>query len=422
MTKTFSMCFLLRCILDFVIVLAATNTMLAQSEKVVVLDHADSLIGLVIDGEQARQLVGNVRFHQDNIIVTCRRAVQYRESNKITFEGEAEVWDGKMRMVGSRGVYYGDTKIAEAFERVMLEESTTTLKAAYGKYFAEEKRAYFSTDVSVEDPISLMLCNELTYFREEQKSIAVGSVKITNNRNGLNIYGNHFENFKKQKFSRMTEQPMVVQIDTLSDGKRDTLIVRSKIMEAYQDTLERLIATDSVTITRGELAAEAGVCSFFTVLDSMILHKSPVIWYSTGEHGDNQVSGDSIFIKLQKRKLETVYVRGDAFTISRADSIYRNRFHQMTGQEIILRFSGDQIYSIDVDRTATSLYYLFDKARGNGVNKSTGDHVTILFSEGKVDALKVIGGTEGQYFPEKMILKRENDYNLPGFNWKERKK
>jgi lipopolysaccharide export system protein LptA len=379
-------------------------------------------MGLVIDGEAARRLVGNVKFHQGKIVVSCREAIHYKERNKIVAKGEAEFWDGTMRMVADSGAYYGNTKTLEAFNRVMLEESTTTLKASYGKYYADEKKAFFSKNVSVEDTSSLLTCNELTYFREEQKTIAIGDVKITDHRNGVTISGNHFENYRKKRFSRMTEHPLLFQVDTAGEGKHDTLIVRSSTMEAYQDTVERFIARDSVTITRAGLAAEAGLSVFYTVLDSMTLAKSPMIWYSSGTYDDNQVSGDSIFIKLRNRKLETVYVLGDAFAISRAESTYANRFNQMTGQEIVMRFEEGKIRGIDVDKTATSLYYLFDKQRGDGINKTTGDHVSIFFRDGKVDGIKVIGGAEGQYFPEKMIVDKESDYNLTGFIWKERRK
>lgn len=394
----------------------------AQGEKVIQLDYADSLIGLVIDGETAQRLVGNVKFHQGNIVVTCREAIQYKASNRITVTGEAEFWDGKMRMVTDSGVYYGNTKTAEAFNRVMLEESTTTLKARYGKYLADEKKAYFSEKVSVEDTSSLLTCNELTYYREEQRTIAVGDVIITDSRNGLTIAGNHFENFRKQKFSRMTEHPVVIQVDTAGERERDTLVVRSNVMEAYSDSVEKLIARDSVMITRAGLAAEAGIGIFYTGLDSLILTKSPMVWYSAGQNEDNQVSGDSIFIKLRKRKLETVDVRGFAFAISLADSGHADRFNQLSGQEIVMWFEESRIRGIEVDKTATSLYYLFDKGRGDGINKTTGDHVTFVFREGKVDAIKVIGGADGQYFPEKMVSGKESDYNLTGFNWKERKK
>jgi hypothetical protein len=234
----------------------------------------------------------------------------------------------------------------------------------------------------------------------------------------MTIFGNHFENFRQQKFSRMSEKPKVIQIDTSGQAIPETLTVTSMVMESYQDTVGRLVALDSVQITRNELAAEAGLSIFYTKLDSIVLHKSPFVWYTANRSQDNQVSGDSIFIKLKKRKLETVYVRGKATALSRADSLYVDRYNQMTGQEIILHFAESKIHRIDVDRTATSLYYLFDGEKPNGLNKTSGDHVAIVFTDGKIDKMKIIAGVEGQYFPEKMVKHRESDYNLQGFNWK----
>ncbi|MBI4809866.1 MAG: hypothetical protein HY800_00130, partial [Ignavibacteriales bacterium] len=304
-------------------------------------------------------------------------------------------------------------------ERVLLEDPRTILKSEYGKYYVNEKKAYFKGNVYIEDTASVVTADEVTYYRNEEKSIAEGNVKIVNERNSITIYGNHFENFKKQNYSKVTDNPKVIQIDTTSEGKQDTLIVKALTLESYQDTLERLIATDSVKITRNDLAAESGICTYFTELDSIILKKSPFVWYETGKYEDNQVSGESIFIKLKRRRLETVYVRGRAVAISRADTVYLQRFNQMTGQEIVLHFAEDKIQQINVVTTATSLYYLFDQAKPNGMNITTGDEIKITFTDGKIDKIKAISGVEGKYYPEKMIKDKESDYNLPEFNWRE---
>jgi lipopolysaccharide export system protein LptA len=394
---------------------------MAQQDKTVHLEHADSLIGLVVDGEQARQLVGNVIFTQGTIEVRCQRAIQYLATNRIALEGTPELRDGKMHMVATRGMYYADTKTAEGFDRVMIEESTTTLKARYGKYFANEKKAYFDTDVSVEDNQSVLTSNQFTYFRDDQRTIADGNVKIRSYKNNLTIFGDHFENFKKTKFSRMTGHPRFMQIDTASAGRYDTLNVEGGILESYQDSTERLVARDSVHIRRGTLVAEAGHCVMFTELDSLVLRKAPFVWYADSAAERNQLSGDSIFIKLFHRKLQSVNVRGSAFAISTTDTLYPARFNQMSGEEIIFHFDSSKIRQIDVDKTATSMYYLYEDGKGNGMNKTTGDHVTLVFRKGKFDKLKALSGVEGQYFPEKMIRSHEEDYNLTGFNWREPK-
>ena len=80
-------------------------------------------------------------------------------------------------------------------------------------------------------------------------------------------------------------------------------------------------------------------------------------------------------------------------------------------------FYNNKVQQVDVQRNATSLYYLSDNEQPNGVNKSSGDRIIIEFQKGKVDRIKIIGGVQGQYFPEKMIFAREQDYNLDGFRW-----
>jgi len=125
-----------------------------------------------------------------------------------------------------------------------------------------------------------------------------------------------------------------------------------------------------------------------------------------------------MFIKLEKRKLRMMYVHGHAFSISEADSLLRSRYHQISGQDMTMMFSNNKVDKMVVDRTATILYYLFDDKTPNGLNNTTGDHVTITFAGGKVDKLKVMGGVEGKYVPERLVTGRELDYNLAGFNWK----
>ena len=394
------------------------NAQSQQPGNIVILEHADSLVGLEINGEKARVLTGNVRFRQGNTTVSCDRATQYLVSNKILLEGTVEVHDDSLRLVGARGMYYSDTKTAEAFDRVLCVDPTTTLRSQYGKYYANDRKAYFRGNVYVEDTSSVLTSDELEYYRTDQHSIAGGNVKITNVKNGLTLYGDHFESYKQKKYSRMTGEPKLIQVDTAGAGKHDTLEVTSRVMESYQDTLERLVATDSVSIVRGGLFAQASESVFYTKLDSIILRHSPVIWYSQEEPGDNQVSGDSVFLKLKSRKLHTAYIEGRAIAISRADSSLRNRFNQMTGQEIILHFDADKIRQIDVNTTATSLYYLFDQGKPNGLNKTTGDHITMTFVEGKIDRISAITGVEGQYYPERLVKGRESIYNLDGFNFR----
>lgn len=401
----FVSCFFILCTISA----AQTN------DRIVVLNHADSLVGLVIGGEQARRLTGNVKFTQGKVVVTCDNAVQFLRTNKIDFDGHVVVRQDSLTMTAKRGTYHTNEKVIEAFEDVHLDDGKTTLQSDYGKYFVDEKKAYFTTNLTVHDSSTTLHSNELTYYRDAQKSIADGNVHIYNAENHITLIGDHFENDRAKNYSKMTINPMAVEVDTGSDGVLDTLIVTSRLMESYQDSMPRLVANDSVTLTRGGLSAKGGFSIFYTKADSVVFYKSPVVWYTRAAWETTQVTGDSMFVKLNKRRLERLYVHGRAFAISRADSLHHVRYNQMSGQDLTMYFLDNAIQNIEVDKTATVFYYAFDGKKPNGANKTSGDHVSIMFLDKKVNKIKVRGGVEGQYFPEKLIKNKESEYNLPGF-------
>ncbi|MDI6804160.1 MAG: OstA-like protein [Bacteroidota bacterium] len=411
--------------IPFVLCFISTNLFSQQDDKIIILNHADSLVGREINGESIRELIGNVQFSQGNVVVNCDKAVQYFKTNEVVLTGNVRVQDDTLVLNGKRGIYNSNDKTAEAFEGVYLEEGTRKLNADYGKYFIRERRVLFRNNVIVQDTGSTLLCNELFYFRDEKRTIARKNVIISDINNDVKTYSNYFENLGDYSF--LLDQPRIVQIDTTDEGTLDTLTIVSNEMYSYQDSLSRFIAIGKVIMRRGDVSAECGNSVYYSDADSIILRDKPFVWYEK-----TQVSGDSIFIKLTERKLEKIIVRGNAFAISLSDTNLQNRFDQMSGETITMIFFEGKIYNILVDVTATSLYYLYETEtsvadttvtvqKPNGINITSGDQITILFEDKKVEAIKILSGVEGKYYPENLVQDKESEYNLAGFNWRESK-
>jgi hypothetical protein len=188
------------------------------------------------------------------------------------------------------------------------------------------------------------------------------------------------------------------------------MVVESRIMQSFQDTTERFVAIDSVRMVKSDMSSRCGKATYFVHKDIIALQTHPIIW-----NGENQITGDSIRVLMEDKKLRNLWVKNRAMAISRVDTALPNRFNQLTGRELTMYFRADKLEQVDVQKNATSLYYLFDNNEPNGVNKSSGDRILIDFIGSEVDRIKVIGGVQGQYFPEKMIIHRELEYNLDGF-------
>jgi lipopolysaccharide export system protein LptA len=385
----------------------------AQS-KVVIVEHADSLVGKMIDGEEARELVGNVRFTQDQVQVWCDRATQFIRVGILHLTGNVVVQDDSVTMRAPRGLYDQSQRRAEAFDGVLLEDGKVTLTAREGEYFVGPKRAHFRKSVVVTDPSSTVMCDSLIYYRLEKRSLATGNVSVIDRVQKLSIHGTRLEHWSDRQYSKMTGNPELNQVDTSMAGVVDTLVVRSLEMESQRGEHRRMLARDSVRIVRGNLLAVADVAFFFPDGDSILLREDPVVWYEK-----SQVSGDSINVYMEEKQLHRVHVVGQVFAVTRNDSATFVRFDQLAGDSMAMHFEDRQLQRIEVNQRAMSLYHLYEGTAANGLNKTSGDNIIIEFDGGKASSITAVGGVEGQYVPENLLQGNEASFHLPGFLWRQ---
>jgi lipopolysaccharide export system protein LptA len=396
--------------LFLVVIFLVSGNALGQGKDDIILKHADVFAGKNVNGEDVRELTGNVHLVQGNVLVWCDRAVQHLSKNEVELMGRVRILRDTVTLTAKRGIYYGNTKKAVCEDGVRLETTHVILLADSGTYFTEEKKSFFHSHVRVIDSTTTIFSDKLTYLEKERESIAVHNVKVINADNNVKLFGDYLEHFDGTRYSRITEQPRLMQIDTSSKGVIDTLVVKSVLMESYDDSTKKLIATDSVAMARGPLSVRCGWARYFTQKQFIELHLEPVVWYD-----DNQASGDSITLFMSHNKLQHAVIRGRTFALSLSDSVYPARYNQLTGRKIEMFFQDDKLHEMAVDQNAISLYYLYDGKDPNGANKTSGDEITMTFLEGKIDLIRIVKGIEGTYYPESMVLKKETKYNLDGF-------
>ena len=380
-------------------------------ERPIRLIHADSLHGYTLGVDSYRDLVGHVVFQRGGTTLNCDRAVQNTTQDVVDLYGNVRVEDDTLTLRTKQARYSGKTNIVSSDSGVYLNDRRRTLTADRGTYNTDTKVAQFFGHVYVRDSVSQLTSEQLTYFRNEEKSIADIDVKIKSLDNNVTVDGFHFEDYSKKNYSMITGEPLLTQIDTSSDGKIDTLMITSLTMEAHRDSVsERFIADDSVRVIRGSLCAHCGYGIYFSKDSMVVLQKLPIVWYE-----DNQLTGDSITVFIRDKKINRVDVNGAAFAVSQSDSIYADRFNQLKGKKLTMYLKDRKADRIIVENNATSLYYLYDKNKPNGVNRVSGDRVVMYFKDGKIETISVISGVEGNYYPEKLVRNKVETYNLPGF-------
>lgn len=396
-------------------------TMAFAQGKVIELKAADKMERRSIGGEEVRDFDGRVHFVQPSasggtINLWCDRALQFVRSGRIDCYGHVKIVRDSVTITSKEGRYYDKTRKAMFTKGVRLERPGTILTALEGDYDGDARMAHFVGEVVVIDSVSTTTCDDLTYFEEGERSIATGDVKVVSPGDGVTVYGDSLVHLGAIEYTIVPKNPKLVQVDTSGLGRLDTLVVVSRVMESYRDTSLRYIARDSVQLVRNEMAAVCGNGIYRPQEGLLILTEQPVIWYDV-----NQVSGDSVAVRLENHKLRSVFVHGRAMAASRSDTSLVQRFDQLTGRELTLYFGESNVERIVAERQSISLYYLFENDVPNGANKSSGDRIVVQFTDGQVDQISIAGGVEGQYVPERLLGGREPIYNLDGFQWYSKK-
>ncbi len=394
-------------------------------------------------------------------------SVLYNRATKVgRATGNVQLTDGDVLVTAPSGIYYTRDKRAQFTEGVHLVDSTAVLTSAEGEYWSDEKRAEFSGSVQLDEERTHLEADSVTYLRERDVSIARGNVFIerlggedeadADSLTRTLLFGQYAYNEDSTAYSRIEGSPLLVQLRQDSVGADiDTLLIRAVVLESSRsDALSRLIAIDSVRIWQRDLAATADSVvydrirvasdSLTTNSDSeagplagpndegddlnadmsaqddappdssdvrheeVRLFRSPIAWLQ-----DNQVSGDTMIVRLYDAGSDSLFVRGRAF-VARQDSASQ-RVHQLRGENLAAAFDGDSLRTLTVGPRAEAIHFRSDEAENPaGAVRLSADRITFRFRDNDIERLAAIRGTEGTYYPEDLL---PTPFELEGYLW-----
>lgn len=450
--------------------------------QMVDIEHADSLVVTVLNGEEVRRLIGNVRVRQGVLRLAADRAEYSITRNHAELSGNVRIEQPGMVMTGPRVGYDGNTRIATApagvtlvdngatlragvgeydmnsrvarfRSGVTLQDGKSTLRAGSGDYYSNDLRAEFRDNVQVENDSGSITARRITHWRSTQESFAVGSVVLIARRNNARLTGDTLRYRPADGYTVATGRPRLVQIDTSrivdSTGRirRDTTIISAMKLESFRRGAEAYVATDSVRFRRGELEGVAALARYLPDSNVITLGPGrlgdtmrdppsketttsdtgaitgvkprltpakgpyPVVWYER-----SQLTGDSIVVGLQSRKLRSIDVIGRAFAVT--EGKLRGRYDQMAGSRLFFDILRDTIRQIRSEEFASSIVFIYDGEAPQGVDRQSGDTITVDFDSGEAVAASVTGRrtrAEGEYFPEELVAGTLATFRLDGF-------
>lgn len=428
------------------------------TEKQVDILQADRLSRAVFDDQPVQILEGAVRLRQEQTDLWADRVVRYLEQDRVLLTGRVMIvergdslradsivyntrlkqgqatgrvhlTDGDVQVYAPSALYYADQKRTDFDREVRLVDSLTVLTSRGGQYYSDEKRAEFYNDVVLDEDRTHLEADSITYFRETEVSIGRGNVFVQRLGGGEGVadadtlsqsflFGAYAFNDNRSGYSRIEGDALLVQFRRDSTGAdTDTLLMRALKLDAIrEDSLQRLIAVDSVRVWQRTFAAVADSSVYDRISregrplrEENRFFVRPMAWYE-----QYQLSGDTLRATATAGSIDSLFIRENAFAAQEDTSV--SRIHQLRGQHLTGLFRSDSLRSLTVGPTAESIYYRNDgEGAVDGAMRASGDTIVLRFASNELKRLSIVSGTQNVYYAASLI---PSPFELEGFAWR----
>jgi hypothetical protein len=299
------------------------------------------------------------------------------------------------------------------------------MKVKDGYYDLKKKNATFFKRPFIDDSTYTFTADNMAFDDSSGLGEAQGNAvyRSKDSVGGYDIIANNIKTNKKNNSFLATQKPILfikqkedtiyVAADTLYSSKvselkkvrvipniRDTINYDSleKMQNKPDSSKDRFFeAYYHVKIFSDSLQA---VCDslFYSLQDSTFrLLKDPVAWIQ-----ENQITGDTLYLFLQNKRPERMFVFENAMAISKESNNY---FNQVRGNNMNAYFKDGKIDRMKTKGSpADNIYYpVDDNKKFVGVNKSSSDIINVYFDDGKPQKVVFVNNLEGSMYPMRQI-------------------
>lgn len=415
---------------------------------------------------------GNVQINQGDSIFMNSKYAEYDGKIEFAFAtGDVSMRSPESTLVTD--TIYFDKKNQQAFYNSFgtIHNKDNVLKSKSGRYYVDQKKYKFTTAVTVTNPQSTIKTNNLDFYENSGHAYVFGPSTITSKQNVIytenGFYDTKNDVGKLTKNSKITYDNKIIEGDDLfydrkknySKGinnvkitdtinkviatghfaelyrnietKKDSMILTKKALVktlVEKDTMfmhgkkiivsgpptDRVIrAFNNVRFYKTDMSGKCDSLHSSTKNELTQLIGKPVLW-----NNDNQMTGDVMHLigNNKTEKLDSLKVLNNAFIIQK-DSLSKNGYNQMKGQNLYGRFEDNKLKEVDIIKNAESIYYIYnDKNEFVGIRKSKCSRINLEMNDNKIETMTGYKDTESDIYPETEFA--ENARKFRGFNWR----
>ena len=385
-------------------------------------------------------------------VLTSREGFYDTRTKLFTFRQDVRLVNPKGTLTADSLLYNSTTRIATFQGPTRIVNKDGVLTAVAGQYNTVTGISNFQRRATVETPKYRLTGDTLYYDNLADLGIADGHVIMVAKDKKAVITGDHVRYNGKAGVSRVTGHSVAKSVVS-----NDTLYMRADTLFSFDNKVtnaRRLLGQKNVFVYKTDLQSKCDSLIYDTIDSTLYFYKKPIIW----SQNRYQMEADSMRALMKNDKINTMFLRGHAFSIS-LDTL--NNFNQVKGRTITALFAtkltpvtagptksitarrtsksapaarptparplpiGQQerteLERVLVDGNGQSIYFaLDDKNKLIGMNHVECSRMNLEFADNKVRRIRFYGRPDAQFVPPQEFS--ADTQELDGFRWREEEK
>lgn len=252
-----------------------------------------------------------------------------------------------------------------------------------------------------------LTADKIFYDNKRKVGRASSNVRLVSEKDRIIIEGEEGYYWEQQGITKITGKPVLKSI-----VNNDTLFLTADTLVSYESkdpARKKLLAYHGARIYKSDLQGKCDSLAYLFSDSTIYFFTDPVLW-----SGKNQMTADSINVRLKNNEIHTLNMKLRSFIISR-DTLHN--YNQVKGRNMTGHFTKGDLHRVDVEGNGESIYFALEKDSSvTGMNKVMCSNMIIRLDSNKVKSISFLQKPDGKFVPPHEILEPER--KLKGFVWR----